>query len=90
MKVPEVVDALSKIENLKAIHNSRTGRRRRTIVVDALSKIENLKAIHNFYFGHITLSFVVDALSKIENLKAIHNMKKIAKEIYSLLMLYRR
>ena len=42
-----VVDALSKIENLKAIHNDIAKTWETTKVVDALSKIENLKAIHN-------------------------------------------
>ena len=42
-----VVDALSKIENLKAIHNVKSNSPSSPLVVDALSKIENLKAIHN-------------------------------------------
>ena len=42
-----VVDALSKIENLKAIHNKTPLNIEKFRVVDALSKIENLKAIHN-------------------------------------------
>ena len=42
-----VVIALSKIENLKAIHNMRPVVSQSDTVVIALSKIENLKAIHN-------------------------------------------
>ena len=42
-----VVIALSKIENLKAIHNQMTDEKTGQTVVIALSKIENLKAIHN-------------------------------------------
>ena len=42
-----VVIALSKIENLKAIHNPQTYTSPSISVVIALSKIENLKAIHN-------------------------------------------
>ena len=44
----KVVDALSKIENLKAIHNKSFLVYFFLFVVDALSKIENLKAIHNY------------------------------------------
>ena len=42
-----VVIALSKIENLKAIHNIGSYCSVYVTVVIALSKIENLKAIHN-------------------------------------------
>ncbi len=42
-----VVIALSKIENLKAIHNNIYYYHEQLPVVIALSKIENLKAIHN-------------------------------------------
>ncbi len=42
-----VVIALSKIENLKAIHNDSRVIALETAVVIALSEIENLKAIHN-------------------------------------------
>ena len=47
----EVVIALSKIENLKAIHNPLGLESVVTGVVIALSKIENLKAIHNYLCG---------------------------------------
>ena len=43
----EVVIALVKLENLKAIHNAAYGRLWRLHVVIALVKLENLKAIHN-------------------------------------------
>ena len=46
----KVVIALSKIENLKAIHNRVTIYFVCGFVVIALSKIENLKAIHNRYY----------------------------------------
>ena len=46
-RIGGVVDALSKIENLKAIHNCHAQSADGADVVDALSKIENLKAIHN-------------------------------------------
>ena len=42
-----VVIALVKLENLKAIHNVRYGKRILICVVIALVKLENLKAIHN-------------------------------------------
>ena len=85
-----VVDALSKIENLKAIHNGTPRTGKSLFVVDALSKIENLKAIHNVFSASAFCKLVVDALSKIENLKAIHNIT--FNRIYwnRLLMLYRR
>ena len=47
MKTLFVVIALSKIENLKAIHNQIFASSLQSAVVIALSKIENLKAIHN-------------------------------------------
>ena len=46
-KQDNVVIALSKIENLKAIHNVMVNLSAIPNVVIALSKIENLKAIHN-------------------------------------------
>ena len=42
-----VVIALVKLENLKAIHNSRADKKLYGDVVIALVKLENLKAIHN-------------------------------------------
>ena len=41
------VISLSKIENLKAIHNELAHARQIENAVISLSKIENLKAIHN-------------------------------------------
>ncbi len=43
----EVVIALVKLENLKAIHNITKRELNTSIVVIALVKLENLKAIHN-------------------------------------------
>ena len=43
----QVVIALVKLENLKAIHNHAAPRKQREEVVIALVKLENLKAIHN-------------------------------------------
>ena len=48
-----VVIALSKIENLKAIHNKVQGNVLSGHVVIALSKIENLKAIHNLLIQYL-------------------------------------
>ena len=45
--LPDVVIALVKLENLKAIHNRLTLLRMALGVVIALVKLENLKAIHN-------------------------------------------
>ena len=47
MEIKEVVIALVKLENLKAIHNTRGFCMPDNIVVIALVKLENLKAIHN-------------------------------------------
>ena len=46
-RTSEVVYALVKLENLKAIHNNRDKTVLGFIVVYALVKLENLKAIHN-------------------------------------------
>ena len=46
MKALAVI-SLSKIKNLKAIHNVGVPVRRDEIAVISLSKIKNLKAIHN-------------------------------------------
>ena len=45
--IRQVVIALVKLENLKAIHNLLKPFRRRLQVVYALVKLENLKVIHN-------------------------------------------
>ena len=49
---PTVI-SLSKIENLKAIHNDEVYWSDRDGTVISLSKIENLKAIHNLRELHI-------------------------------------
>ena len=46
MVMPAVI-SLSKIENLKAIHNTESEEVAEESAVISLSKIENLKAIHN-------------------------------------------
>ena len=43
----QVVSAVSKVRNLKAIHNPSPCRQPTTLVVSAVSKVRNLKAIHN-------------------------------------------
>ena len=43
-----VVSAVSKVRNLKAIHNSWQDRNMMKLVVSAVSKVRNLKAIHNY------------------------------------------
>ena len=69
----EVLFQMSKIQNLKAIHNI-------TFVVWAvlplfqMSKIQNLKAIHNTIVRS-SCPCVLFQMSKIQNLKAIHNLK---------------
>ena len=47
------VISLSKIENLKAIHNLCRSVKYSCAAVISLSKIENLKAIHNAYLPPI-------------------------------------
>ena len=47
-----VVIALVKLDNLKAIHNTRTSIRASVLVVIALVKLDNLKAIHNYSVGN--------------------------------------
>ena len=68
------VISLSKIENLKAIHNFRKLKESPQGTVISLSKIENLKAIHNPRKSRKAHRGTVISLSKIENLKAIHNL----------------
>ena len=69
----DVVIALVKLENLKAIHNYKMGCSEHWNVVIALVKLENLKAIHNNEWSAFVKKDVVIALVKLENLKAIHN-----------------
>ena len=42
-----VVNAITKLKNLKAIHNMVSWAVERQIVVNAITKLKNLKAIHN-------------------------------------------
>ena len=68
-----VVSAVSKVRNLKAIHNSFFMRAFCASVVSAVSKVRNLKAIHNIQESSRQADPVVSAVSKVRNLKAIHN-----------------
>ena len=68
-----VVNALVKLEILKAIHNSCNDEWDILCVVNALVKLESLKAIHNYQANDDGHSYVVNALVKLEILKAIHN-----------------
>ena len=69
------VISLSKIKNLKAIHNYLPLSSSFPPAVISLSKIKNLKAIHNLIFTPLAISIAVISLSKIKNLKAIHNVR---------------
>ena len=75
----DVVIALVKLENLKAIHNLLGNLFKYDVVVIALVKLENLKAIHNSVPILGELFKVVIALVKLENLKAIHNGRHFGK-----------
>ncbi len=44
----KVVNAITKLKNLKAIHNSRLQALGYGVVVNAITKLKNLKAIHNY------------------------------------------
>ena len=68
-----VVSNRSKIEILKAIHNSEGEIMSGAYVVSNRSKIEILKAIHNNRSAIQPDCCVVSNRSKIEILKAIHN-----------------
>ena len=68
-----VVSAVSKVRNLKAIHNRRDKTILFSEVVSAVSKVRNLKAIHNTQGAASAEARVVSAVSKVRNLKAIHN-----------------
>ena len=82
-----VVYALVKLENLKAIHNTFIIISKFTNVVYALVKLENLKAIHNGDLQPVICKLVVYALVKLENLKAIHNILRIVSFTVKLFML---
>ena len=71
--VLHVVSAVSKVRNLKAIHNMWSSRESDPVVVSAVSKVRNLKAIHNRTATYFPSISVVSAVSKVRNLKAIHN-----------------
>ena len=69
----EVVSNVSKVINLKAIHNIKEILRKYYNVVSNVSKVINLKAIHNTMWTLILSLPVVSNVSKVINLKAIHN-----------------
>ena len=69
-----VVSNVSKVINLKAIHNYLTGLVNVNLVVSNVSKVINLKAIHNLESAKLRYAAVVSNVSKVINLKAIHNI----------------
>ena len=69
-----VVSNVSKVINLKAIHNWHTIQYGSLLVVSNVSKVINLKAIHNELSLTILIGIVVSNVSKVINLKAIHNL----------------
>ena len=80
-----VVIRISKIHDLKAIHNKRMMNISLVSVVIRISKIHDLKAIHNYHFKPSPGPRVVIRISKIHDLKAIHNL--IPLQILSVLLL---
>ena len=64
---------MSKVINLKAIHNILNIRFPFRVVVSNVSKVINLKAIHNDKLDEGVEVLVVSNVSKVINLKAIHN-----------------
>ena len=78
-----VVIALVKLENLKAIHNNVKRAVILNTVVIALVKLENLKAIHNSRRFARNWVGVVIALVKLENLKEVEpqTARKKAKSV---------
>ena len=64
---------MSKVINLKAIHNSQLNLLSTSNAVSNVSKVINLKAIHNKYLLKISAYEAVSNVSKVINLKAIHN-----------------
>ena len=64
---------MSKVINLKAIHNNDGHIEPIALVVSNVSKVINLKAIHNKNRDTEEKGCVVSNVSKVINLKAIHN-----------------
>ena len=75
-----VVSNVSKVINLKAIHNTLLEEMLQEIVVSNVSKVINLKAIHNIYLSALLQADVVSNVSKVINLKAIHNIAPFHKK----------
>ena len=68
---------VSKIKNLKAIHNISGVTKSDERAGFSVSKIKNLKAIHNVHIVQHLLQCAGFSVSKIKNLKAIHNPQPI-------------
>ena len=81
-----VVTAITKLKNLKAIHNAKLFASPALAVVTAITKLKNLKAIHNYKVHSCHKSLVVTAITKLKNLKAIHNSFLLANDISSKLL----
>ena len=64
---------MSKIKNLKAIHNIDDSQMQEAFAGFSVSKIKNLKAIHNIDIVDDEIKIAGFSVSKIKNLKAIHN-----------------
>ena len=64
---------MSKIKNLKAIHNRQLQGDNNALTGFSVSKIKNLKAIHNLSVVFLLVRCTGFSVSKIKNLKAIHN-----------------
>ena len=67
------VSNVSKVINLKAIHNLTWQWALVIIAVSNVSKVINLKAIHNAFALCLMSFLAVSNVSKVINLKAIHN-----------------
>ncbi len=70
---PTVV-TMSKIQKMKAIHNSFQTFAIASSTVVTMSKIQKMKAIHNHIKPRKTSKQTVVTMSKIQKMKAIHNM----------------
>ena len=75
---------MSKVINLKAIHNQSYIGVDSEAVVSNVSKVINLKAIHNFGRPFKFFAVVVSNVSKVINLKAIHN--EILRKYYNFML----
>ena len=73
------VSNVSKVINLKAIHNCFPLRLMYALAVSNVSKVINLKAIHNKASIILLLRLAVSNVSKVINLKAIHNSRCVTR-----------